>query len=450
MSPVDPDKVDLWALLQNQQALDQIGAQILSTGPRAIRFREPGPDGKSMVFVAHNNDVAHVLTDEKRFSLRHYDPLYSSVAPPGATIIMRPDGKVRKERLEILHAAADKTPWFTADPTRRRQLARACVDNIVDALRDRQCFDLIGEYGFFAPYLVAKRVIGLPGPRTFSLLPLLICLVNGHPIPLLLSRETGPYLTELAWSEVVVAQLLSNFENRFWPMRVLARCAATRLRRQVEGYIDAFPEAAGEETLLHALWAVRDEFPLVNNEVYRDHVVSILMELVSTILVVPGSGFTGIVERWLAEEGPGLAGSLERLTAMDATGEAERVMREELRLAPPATHLLRNATAQLKLGGLIVDHGEYVCALIKSAGQDVANPGALKMARQPATYLQFGPMQGPHLCFGHRLAPSLLTEMFLGLSRLPNMTPRGKLTARLGLVPGRWMVELREPELMWA
>ncbi len=450
MPPADPDKVDLWELLQNQKALDQIGAQILSTGPRGIRFREPGPDGKSMVFVAHKDDVAKVLTDEKRFSLRHYDPLFASVAPPGATIIMRPEGKVRRERLAILHAAADKTPWFTEDSTRRRQLARECVDNIVEALRDRQRFDLIGEYGFFAPYLVGKRVIGLPGPRTFSLLPVLICLANGHPISLLLSREIGPYLTELAWSEVVVAQLLSNFENRLWPMRVLARCAATRLRRQVEGYIDAFPEAAGEETLLHALWAVRDDFPTVNNEVYRDHVVSILMELVSTILVVPGSGFTGIVERWLAENGPGLAESLDQLTAMDAKGKAERIVREELRLAPPATHLLRNATAQVKLGDLIVDHGEYVCVLIKSAGQNVADPGTLKMGRRPAAYLQFGPEQGPHLCFGHRLAPSLLTEMFLGLSRLPKLTPQGKLTARLGLVPGRRIVELREPELMWA
>ena len=148
-----------------------------------------------------------------------------------------------------------------------RKLAQECVDNIIASLRGRRRFDLVGEFGFFAPYVVSKRVIGLPGPRTISLLPLLICIANGHPLSLLLSPETGPYLTELAWSEVVVAQLISNFENRLSLMRIVARCATTRLRRQVEQYLDEFPETAGKDTLLHALWAVRSEFGNVHNDV---------------------------------------------------------------------------------------------------------------------------------------------------------------------------------------
>jgi hypothetical protein len=434
MWPAERQISDLSDLLQ-QTSLDQIGAEILNGGPCAVRYRA---GGQSMVFVAHRDDVVRVLTDEGDFSLCHYNPLYSAVAPRHAFIIMRPEDAERRQRLDILKAAAAKTPWFGPDPTARRALARECADTILAAVRHRLSFDLIGEYGFFAPYLIAKRVTGLTAPRSFSLLPL-ICLVNGHPISQLFSPETGPYLTDLAWSEVVVAQLLTNFENSSWIIRTLARCGASQLRNQIERNID--PGTAGHQTLLSALWAVRDDFSKVKDGVYREHVASIVMELASTILVIPGSGFTGIVDRWLPPGGPGLAESLRRLKGMDA----EAFVQEELRLAPPATHLLRNATGPIELGGLTLEKGEYVCALVKSAGVDIPDPEDVKAGRAPSTYLHFGPEDGPHRCFGHLLAPAMLAEMFLGLTRLPDLAPQGDLISRFGVVPGRLMVAIGEP-----
>ena len=359
---------------------------------------------------------------------------------------MRPEGTTREKRLKILHAAQGKTPWFGPDPSARRALARACIDEVLDEVRRSNHFDLIGEYGFFVPNLIAKRVLGLTGPRTFDPLALLICLVNRHSVFQLFGPKKGPYLTDLAWSEFVIAQLLINFEDRQPLIRWMAAWGAKRLRAHVERGIDRSRGIGGGDTLLSALWAVRDGFPEVDDDVYLEHVVSIMMELGATLLLLPGSGFTGIVERWLKPGGPGLNGSLRKLEAMEAEAEAEAFVQEELRLAPPSAHLLRNATGRVELGGLTLEEGEYVCALVKSAGMDIENdPGDVKGGRCPNSYVHFGPVGGPHYCIGHGLTPTILAEMFLGLTRLPGLAPRSDLTGCFGMVPGRMIVEFSKP-----
>jgi hypothetical protein len=39
----------------------------------------------------------------------------------------------------------------------------------------------------------------------------------------------------------------------------------------------------------------------------------------------------------------------------------------------------------------------------------------------------------------------MLAEMFLGLTRLPDLAPQGDLISRFGVVPGRLMVAIGEP-----
>ena len=441
MRPVDRNLPDLSVLLGQEEELDRIGAHILNGGPRAVRYRETRPGGASMVFVAHHDDVVTVLTDEAAFSLRHYGSLYSAIAPRGAYIIMRDEGPERAERMDILNAAAARTPWFGPDRAKCRDLTRACVDNVITAVKGRHVFDLIEEYGFFVPYLVAKRVLGLGEPRAVSLLPLAICLLNGHSPFQILKPETRPYLTDVVWSELVVGQILQNFENRVWPLRLLARSSVARLRSQFGHYIDAFPRTAGDQTLLNALWAVRDEFSVVKDRDYREHVISIMAELVTTLLLVPGSGFTGIVDRWLSPGGPGFEASLHTIGTIDD----EEFVQEQLRLAPPDKQLLRTATRRIDLGGLTVEPGEYVCVLVKWAGADIPDPDAMKGGRCPSTYLHFGPENGPHRCFGHRLAPTVLAEMFQGLRRLPQFDCSDKIKAVGGSVPGRLPVTFRQP-----
>jgi Dyp-type peroxidase family len=438
MPPDDCPVADLSALLQNQIALDQIGAEILNGGPRAIRFREDG--GTSMVFVARHDDVASVLTDESNFSVRHYDPLYTAVAHRNAYLIMRPQGPERAERMAILKAAEALTPWFGAGRAARSAVAKECVEEALATVRPRHRFDLIGEYAFFVPYLIARRVLGLTGPRSFDFRVFLIWVLSGHSPFRFFRPKIGPYMADLAWSEFVIAQLLINFDNRKWYFRWAASWGAKRLRAQVERLADKPPKPEKDHTLLSALWAAQKSFPLVSNSDYREHVVSIMMELGSTLFVVPGSGFSGIITRWLEPGGPGLEASLRKLEDMDP----EVFAQEELRLAPPSAHLLRNATHATKLGGLDLEEDEYVCALVKSAGLDIPDePDEVKVGRSAATYLHFGPENGPHRCVSHWLSPTILAEMFLGLTKLQGLRPRGKPWSLL-LVPGRLTVEFGE------
>ena len=443
MQPADIEVPDLSAILGQQGTLDGIGEKILTPGgPRAIRYRETRKDGKTMVFVAHHEDVIRVLTNEDDFSLCHYNPLYSAISPPGAFVIMRPEGPKRQERLAILKAAAARTLWFGPEPEHRRELARACVDQVLTSLHRRRRFDLIGEYGFFVPFLVAKQILGMSGPRSFDLLTLMICVANGHSVLQLFRPETRPYLTDLVWSEIVIAQLLKNFENRTLLIRIVSRYAASRLRKDTERYIDAAQTAPNDGTLLSALWSTKRDFPLVRMDDYREHIVSIMMELVSTLLLVPGAAFTGILDRWLTVGGPGLDDALQLLGPL----EAEAFVQEQLRLAPPEEQLLRNtARGGVRLGELTLEEGDYVCTLIKSAGTDVAASTEVKGDRCPSAYIHFGPEKGPHRCFGHLLAPAVLAEMFLGLKTLPHLAPRSGLTAWNGSVPGRWIFAFGEP-----
>jgi len=475
---------DLAKVLSGQ--LNAIGRQILSDGPPAIRFSETRAGAESMVVVAHHADVVRVLTEETTFSVCHYDPLYAAIAPPGAFVLMRPEDAKRKERYAILNAAAAKTPWFGKDATARRALARACVDNVITSLERRRRFDLfgvisapprrrrfdlIGDFGYFVPYLVGKRLIGLPGPRRFGVVPQLVCAVNDLPVGREFTPETGPYLTGLVWSEFVLGQLFLNFENRQPVFRWVARWGAGRLRAHIErcvdeakrlraqidsyadgsnklranlrGHIEKSRDTEADDTLLGALWLVRNDFPNVSDDDYDQHVVSLMIELMGTVQLIPGQGFSRILGRWVKRGGPGLRSSLDLLESIDVDDFVD----EQLRLAPPADHLLRNATRPTVLGGLHVAAGEYVCALVDAAGRDIPDePGKVRAGRGQDCYLHFGPEGGPHRCFGHLVAHAILGEMFLGLHRLPKLGPNGELHELGGLAPGRLAVSFDEPD----
>jgi cytochrome P450 len=436
----DREVPDLTGVLKNE--LDAIGQEILSNGPngqRAIRYRETDTGTKSIVFVAHREEVVRVLTKEDDFSLCHYDTVYEAFAPPGAFVVMRQEDAKRKQRMAILNAAADMTPWFGPDPSARRELAQQFAgDRItVFARRSNRSFDVIGEYGFFVPYLMIEPLFGLPPPRSCGFMPWLIVLANSRPWGEMFRRETRSYLTEMAWSEFTLAQLQANFEDRSWLIRQLAKCAASRLRAHIERHVDAARNSARTGSLLRALWTVRGSFPEVEPDVYREHVISLTMELAGTALLVPGIAFTRVIQRWLKTGGPDLGEHLKRMKSLGV----DTFVDEELRLSPPAAFLLRNATRDLKLGGLPVRKGEYICALLSAAGMDVPQPDALTAGRNPDHYVHFGPANGPHRCYGHLIAPAMLAEMFLGLERLSSLrAARAELTMRFGAVPGRLMV----------
>lgn len=176
----------------DQSVLDGYADFIFAPGgPRAIRVVEVGGQARpiSMVVVARHEDVTTVLTNESVFSLSHYAELFSAISPPGSCLYMHSPSPERTQRGEILKAATARTPWFQPDGVAIRQLARKTIDGVLKSYRARAtpAFDIIGEYGYFAPYKIACSALGLPGPRRHGPLEWLFTEAKCFPI-------TGPSL----------------------------------------------------------------------------------------------------------------------------------------------------------------------------------------------------------------------------------------------------------------
>jgi cytochrome P450 len=393
-----------------------------------------------MVFVARHLDVVEVLRDEARFSVSHYAPLYAA-APHGAILLMLPkESQEHKDRYAILEAAMKETPWFT--PEALRYLARQCVADLTAAFRARPGgqFDLIGEFGYFAPYLIARGVFGLPGPRTSGLLPRLVC--SGVKF----TPETTPYLTQFAWSQLVFAQLFGNFERRLVPLTWLAGYSAGKLTAHIKSQLRRMgPGAPAHPTLLWALnsQTVRAQFPHLE-KVYDEHIISLIIELVGTAQLIPGLGFSAIIDRW-EQDGAGLVGPLAALTPESL----DNFVDESLRLSPPDVFLLRNARGATRIGDFDIREGEYVCALVAKAGRDSAaidRPDEVILSRDQDLYVHFGPLGGPHRCFGRLIAHAMLGEMLLGLKDLAGLESTSKMSSPL-MGPAKMMVRFdREAE----
>jgi cytochrome P450 len=425
--------------------LDGYADRILKAGgPRAIRVRETSPfiTRTSVVFFARHEDAVELLTDENRFSVKHYTAAYDAIAPRGARLLMHQPDEGRTERYAILRSAAAQTPWFQPDTAALRAVAANCVGDLLAAFRSRESrqFDVIGDYGYFVPYLVGLRFLGLPGPQSWDLFARLACLIKNPPQGRRFTPETAPFRTQFIWSQLIFAQLFTDFENRDVFLRFAARYTEARLRAHIRDrlqYSQYREPRRADQTLLSALLSaeVRTLYSQVSDDRYAEHVLSLMLELMGTAQTIPGLAFGGIIKRW-DDENLGFEAELRDFTA----ARSDAFVDESLRLSPPARYLLRTALEDTAVGGVAIRKGEYVCALVAKAATDprvIKDGVGMDLARSQAIYLHFGPEGGPHRCFGWHVARVLLGEMFAGLKTLPGLERIEKVT---GKVPERQIV----------
>ena len=417
----------------------------------SLRVRESQPtDPISVVFVKEHEDVVDVLKNEGDFSLCHYAPRFRAVSPPHAVLLMQPESAVRTLRYQILDAAAARTPWFYPGSPQLKALARPVVDRLLDTFycRAEPEFDVLGEFGGLAPFLIAREVFGLAGPAKPDLLGWLITQAQALPRMRRFTPETQPYWTQMGWSQVVFAQILQNFENRNWLVRLIAPTAEDNLRMLIaHRWKHCDPDRAdpGKCDLLSAFKLVRREFPKLSEKQYERHVTYLMLELAGTALAVPALAFGTVVER-MAVAAEKRAGQdkgklpLEELTESTAAA----FVNEALRLSPPTRFLLRRATRAMPFAGLELKKGEYVCALIKDAGLGMPDAHQIALDRSPKEYLHFDPQGSPHHCFGRWIATSMLGEMLLGLQSVKGLRTTGDTPSWAGLPNRRVMRFERE------
>jgi cytochrome P450 len=407
----------------DRKSLDAIAEEILREGgPRVIRLRDA--KGRSVVFVARHADVREVLTDEARFRVSHYTRLYGSIAPPGERLLMHEEDDQRRLRYEILQAAVAETPWFDPDGAALPKLAETTVADLLATFSARRSpsFDAIGEYAYLAPYLVGTRVLGLAGPTRAGLFERLVCFLKSFPDGRRFTPETTPYLTQFVWSQLVFGHLFGNFDNGVFLLRLVARLSAHRLLDHIGRQLPMVAEDddPAHRSLFSALLSkpVRERFEARCEGRYEDHVAALMLELMGTMQAVPGMAFTTILQDWQERDV-----SFEEALAPLAAVDARLFVMETLRMSPPARFLLRNATPGAKVAGVELGDNEYVCALLANATMnpdEVMTPNEI-LPRDRQVYLHFGPLDGPHRCFGRHVAPIILGAMFQGLKSLSHL-----------------------------
>jgi cytochrome P450 len=158
---------------------------------------------------------------------------------------------------------------------------------------------------------------------------------------------------------------------------------------------------------------------LVATELSEDEVVAAVVLLLNAgheaSVNVFGNGLTAMLRRGL-RPGPDVAACVEEMLRFD-----------------PALHLFeRTATEDVEVGGVVVERGQKIAALLGAANRDPAvfeRPDDFEVARDPNPHLAFG--VGVHFCLGAPLARMELAESLQALfSAYPRLSLAGEPESR--------------------
>jgi cytochrome P450 len=274
----------------------------------------------------------------------------------------------------------------------RRPVASAFARGHIERLRPRVrdlaatllaevggSFDVIESYAEPLPVLVIAELLGVPSSYAPSL------------------RD---------WSQAIVR------------MYEVAPSAAV-----VEAAVQAATDFA---ELVRSLAAHRRQAPaddlisdLVATELSEDEVVAAVVLLLNAgheaSVNVFGNGLTAMLRRGL-RPGPDVPACVEEMLRFD-----------------PALHLFeRTATEDVEVGGIVVERGQKIAALLGAANRDPAvfdRPDDFDVARDPNPHLAFG--VGVHFCLGAPLARMELAESLQALfSAYPRLSLAGEPESR--------------------
>jgi len=263
------------------------------------------------------------------------------------------------------------------DHTRlRRPVASAFARGHIERLRPRvrelastllaeagDSFDVIGAYAEPLPVLVIAELLGVPASYAPSLREWSQAIVRMY---------------EVAPTEAVVDAAIraaSDFAD-------LVRTLADHRRRQPADDL------------------ISD---LVATELTEDEVVAAVVLLLNAgheaSVNVFGNGLVAMLRRGL-RPGPDVSACVEEMLRFD-----------------PALHLFeRTATEDVEVGGVVVERGQKIAALLGAANRDpdvFARPDEFDVARDPNPHLAFG--VGVHFCLGAPLARMELAESLVAL-----------------------------------
>jgi cytochrome P450 len=329
--------------------------------------------------VFRNKSLGRIFTDKspefewETFNWLHSDSILDSEPPKHTRLRSLVAKAFNRNKIEGMRPAVER-------------ITQQLLDAIDEKVKSGESFDLIADYAEPLPVKIIADLLGFPESEEHLLRP---------------------------WSQSIVKMYEVNPSEQY---QVEAKKAAGEFAEYVRNLAEHRKTNPGQD-LITDLAMVEE-----NGEKLNSH------ELVATCVLLLNAGHEASVNAF----GNGMVAALERPDQAELLRKNSRVitdtaLEEFMRFDAPLHLFERTATIDTELGGVKIEKGQKIAALIGSANRDSSvfeRADEMDLTRDPNPHIGFG--AGIHFCLG---APLARLEMSVSLPALwekyPNMQLAG-------------------------
>jgi len=329
--------------------------------------------------VFRNKSLGRIFTDKspefewETFNWLHSDSILDSEPPKHTRLRSLVAKAFNRNKIEGMRPAVER-------------ITQQLLDASDEKVKSGENFDLIADYAEPLPVKIIADLLGFPESEEHLLRP---------------------------WSQSIVKMYEVNPSQQY---QIEAKKAAGEFAEYVRNLAEHRKTNPGQD-LITDLAMVEE-----NGEKLNSH------ELVATCVLLLNAGHEASVNAF----GNGMVAALERpdqaeLLRKNSRAITETALEEFMRFDAPLHLFERTATVDTELGGVKIEKGQKIAALIGSANRDSSvfeRADEMDLTRDPNPHIGFG--AGIHFCLG---APLARLEMSVSLPALwekyPNMQLAG-------------------------
>ena len=327
--------------------------------------------------VFRNKSLGRIFTDKKpdfeweTFNWLHSDSILDSEPPKHTRLRSLVAKAFNRNKIEGMRPAVER-------------ITQQLLDAIDEKVKSGETFDLIADYAEPLPVKIIADLLGFPESEEHLLRP---------------------------WSQSIVKMYEVNPSEQY---QIEAKKAAAEFAGYVRSLAEHRKKNPGQD-LITDLAMVEE-----NGEKLNSH------ELVATCVLLLNAGHEASVNAF----GNGMVAALERpdqaeLLRKKSRAITDTALEEFMRFDAPLHLFERTATVDTHLGGVKIEKGQKIAALIGSANRDSAvfeRADEMDLTRDPNPHIGFG--AGIHFCLG---APLARLEMSVSLPALWEKYPKMEL-----------------------
>ena len=327
--------------------------------------------------VFRNKSLGRIFTDKKpefeweTFNWLHSDSILDSEPPKHTRLRSLVAKAFNRNKIEGMRPAVER-------------ITQQLLEAIDEKVKSGETFDLIADYAEPLPVKIIADLLGFPESEEHLLRP---------------------------WSQSIVKMYEVNPSEQY---QMEAKKAAAEFAEYVRSLAEHRKKNPGQD-LITDLAMVEE-----NGEKLNSH------ELVATCVLLLNAGHEASVNAF----GNGMVAALERpdqaeLLRKNSRAITDTALEEFMRFDAPLHLFERTATVDTELGGVKIEKGQKIAALIGSANRDSAvfeRADEMDLTRDPNPHIGFG--AGIHFCLG---APLARLEMSVSLPALWEKYPKMQL-----------------------